>query len=54
MTAIADLLKPADRERLAARVKELDELARLMKQPGSLAEPDEPLPLHRAGRKEER
>jgi hypothetical protein len=47
MTALADLLKPADRERLLERVRELDELADLMRQPGGLAEAPEPVPLHR-------
>ena len=50
MTAIADLLCPADRERLAARMRDLDRLADLMRRPGLLASPDEPPPLHRAGR----
>jgi len=47
MTAIADLLKPADRVRLAARMRDLDELAALMRQPGGLPEVPGPLPLHR-------
>ena len=38
MTAPVALLKPADREPLAARVRELAELAELMRQPGTLAE----------------
>jgi hypothetical protein len=50
VTAIADLLRPADRARLLERVRELDELAGLMRQPGGLAEAPEPTPLHRAGR----
>ena len=50
MTVIADLLRPADRERLLERVGELDELVGLMRQPGGLAEAPEPVPLHRAGR----
>jgi hypothetical protein len=49
MPPIADLLKPADRERLLERVRELDELAGLMRQPGGLAEAPEPVPLHRQG-----
>jgi hypothetical protein len=36
----------ADRVRLE-RERELAEMARLMRQPGTLAEPDEPVPLHR-------
>lgn len=43
MTAIADRLSRADRARLE-RERELAELARLMRQLGTLAEP---IPLHR-------
>ena len=50
MTALADLLKPADRQRLAARMRDLGELADLMRQPGGLPSAPEPVPLHRAGR----
>jgi hypothetical protein len=50
VTAIADLLRPADRARLLERVRELDELAGLPHQPGGLAEAPEPPPLHRPGR----
>lgn len=50
MTAIADLVSREARSRLLERVRELDELAGLMKQPGGLAEAPEPVPLHRAGR----
>jgi hypothetical protein len=39
VTILADLLRPADRQRLLER--------------GTLASPAEPEPLHRAGRKEE-
>ena len=46
MTATARL-SPADRVR-RERERELAELARLMREPGTLAEPDEPVPLHRA------
>lgn len=49
MTAIAELSR-ADRIRLAERVAELADLDRLMRERGTLAEPDEPVPLHRAGR----
>ena len=49
MTARAQLPTRADRVRLE-RERELGELARLMRQPGSLAEPDEPVPLHRVAR----
>jgi hypothetical protein len=47
VTAIADLLRPADRERLLERVREPDELAGLMRQPCGLAEAPGPVPLHR-------
>jgi hypothetical protein len=50
VTARADLVSRADRERLLERVRELDELADLMRQPGGLAAVPEPVPLHRAGR----
>jgi hypothetical protein len=46
VTARAQLLTRADRVRLE-RERELGELARLMRPPGSLAEPDEPVLLHR-------
>jgi hypothetical protein len=49
MTADAALMvvtKRADRVRLE-RERELDELARLMREPGGLAEAPEPPPLHR-------
>ena len=49
MTAVAELSK-ADRRRLLERVGELADLDRLMRERGTLAEPDEPVPLHRAGR----
>jgi hypothetical protein len=45
VTAIARLSRP-DRVRLE-RERELAELARLMREPGGLAEAPEPLPLHR-------
>jgi hypothetical protein len=47
--ALMAVAKRADRVRLE-RERELAELARLMRQPGGLAEAPEPLPLHRAGR----
>lgn len=47
MTAIASLLTREARARLAERVRELDELAQLMRQRGGLAEAPEPAPLHR-------
>jgi hypothetical protein len=50
VTALADLLRPADRARLLERLAELRGLDELMRQPGGLAEAPEPVPLHRAGR----
>jgi hypothetical protein len=50
VTVIADLISRESRARLLGRVRELDQLDELMRQPGTLAEPDEPVPLHRAGR----
>lgn len=50
MTAIADLLRPADRFRLLERAREIDELDHLMRQPGGLAAVPEPVPLHQASR----
>jgi len=50
VTAIARLLPDRDRERLLERLAELRELDREMRAPGSLAAPEEPAPLHRAGR----
>ena len=50
MTAVANLLNPADRQRLEERLNELRALDREMRAPGSLAAPDEPVQLHRAGR----
>ena len=47
MPPIADLLRPADRERLAQRLRELDELAGLMRERGGLPSVPEPMPLHR-------
>ena len=50
MTTIASMLSRADRERLLERLRELRALDREMRAPGSLAAPEEPVPLHRAGR----
>ena len=47
MTAVADLLSPADRERLAARLAELRGLDSAMRQPGSLAALPPATPLHK-------
>jgi hypothetical protein len=53
MTALADLLRSADRERLLERLAEITETDRLMRQRGTLASPAEPEPLHRTGHREE-
>lgn len=50
MTAPADHLTRADRRRLLERLDELRGLTELMRERGTLAEPDEPVPLHRTGR----
>ena len=50
MTTIARLLPDRDRERLLERLRELRELDREMRAPGSLAAPDAPVPLHCTGR----
>ena len=50
MTTIAAMLSRADRELLLERLHELRTLDREMRRPGSLAAPDEPVPLHRVGR----
>jgi hypothetical protein len=47
--ALMAVTKRADRVRLE-RERELAELARLMREPGSLAEAPEPPPPHRASR----
>jgi hypothetical protein len=53
MTTFADLLSRADRQRLADRMRDLEDTARLMREPGSLAAPGEPTPLHQAVRADE-
>ena len=50
MTAIADLISRADRQRLLERLAELGDLAGLMRQPGGLPSVPEPVPLHRTAR----
>ena len=50
MTAVADLLTQADCHRLLEHLDQANELDRLMRERGTLAGPDEPEPLHRAGR----
>jgi len=47
MTALADLLRPADCRRLFEHPDEANELDRLMRTRGPLAGPEEPEPLHR-------
>jgi hypothetical protein len=47
MTAIADLLGPADRQRLTDRLAELAAIDREMRKPGLLSGSAEPPPLHR-------
>ena len=54
VTSVAALLTPADRKRLLERLRELRALDREMRAPGSLAAPDQPLPLHRAAAEETR
>ena len=49
MTALANLLRPADRERLEDRLGELREIDREMRRPGSLAAACEPPSLHGMG-----
>jgi hypothetical protein len=53
MTADPALLAREARARLLERLAELRDLDRLMRESGSLAEPDEPVPLHRAARAEQ-
>jgi hypothetical protein len=51
MTAIARLSRADQR---APRLAELRDTDRDMRKPGTLAAPDEPVPLHRANRETER
>jgi hypothetical protein len=50
VTTLSAALSSHDRERLLERLRELRALDREMRAPGSLAAPDQPVPLHRAGR----
>jgi hypothetical protein len=51
VTAIADLITPADRDRLTRRLAELRDLADTMRKPGGMPAVPEPPALHRmAGR----
>jgi hypothetical protein len=50
VTAITALLTRADRQRLLERLAEHEDTRRLMTERGSLAAPDEPVPLHRTNR----
>jgi hypothetical protein len=47
VTAVADLISPANRDRLAARLAELRELASLMRERAGLAAPPPPVSLHK-------
>lgn len=53
MTAIADLLTRAERQRLEERLAELRGTDRLMREAGGLAGTPEPVPLHRFGRNDD-
>ncbi len=46
MTAIADLLTPADRQRLLARLAGLRDLDGIMREPGGMPAGPEPPALH--------
>jgi hypothetical protein len=50
VTAIADLLSRRDRDRLAARMRELGELARLARERGRQVPAPPPKPLHELAR----
>jgi hypothetical protein len=50
VTAIAAMPSREARTRLLERERELADLDRLMREPGSLANSDEPPPLHGMGR----
>jgi hypothetical protein len=50
VTAIADLLEPADCQRLKNRLAELVAIDREMRKPGLLPGSAEPPPLHRTNR----
>lgn len=54
MTALGELLSPRDRERLAARMRELQDLARLAAERGQQQPPPPPVPLHQAANPKER
>lgn len=47
MTALADMLTPADRGRLAARLAELRQLDQLVRERGAMPAVPEPRPLHK-------
>ena len=51
MTAVADLLSPAARERLAKRLAELRGLDAMMRQPGGMPAVPVPPPLHKVARR---
>lgn len=51
MTPFAELLKPADRVRLLARLRELEGIDRLVRQAAGVRPPDPPRPLGTVPRK---
>ena len=53
MTAIADLLSPADRDRLAGRLAELRGLDKLVRERAGVAPAPVPPPLHRMGQRDD-
>lgn len=52
MTALADLLSPAERTRLADRLAELRGLDRLVREPGGMPAVPEPPALHQMNAQE--
>lgn len=52
VTAIADLISPADRDRLLKRLAEWRDLDALVRQRGSLAPLPPPRPLHKMGKRD--
>ena len=51
MTAVADLLRPADRDRLLKRLAEWRDLADAMRRPGGMPAVPEPPALHQMAAK---
>lgn len=54
MTAVADLLSRADRDRLLKRLAEWREVDQLVRQRAGLAPAPVPVPLHRMGQRRQR